>query len=199
MLYGRSHLWLLAFTIAFVIILNPTPALAHVKWFCSFDVAGAPVGLENVLCQSFEQLVLLSVAMLMLGCMVEGTPLGLALLRSLDAATSPLRRNIDLVVRIVASGFFLSLSLMAELGMKNVLLTPELVTDLPFIPWLQFAIAMAVLSRRTSALAAIGIVALFAIAVGNYGVFHLMDYPIFLGLAAYLACIGLQRPAALVP
>jgi hypothetical protein len=43
------------------------------------------------------------------------------------------------------------------------------------------------ISRRTMPLSALGIVVLFAIAVSQYGVFHLADYPIFLGVAAYLA------------
>ena len=34
---------------------------------------------------------------------------------------------------------------------------------------------------------------LFGAALWNYGFFHLMDYPIFLGVAAYLALTGLQR------
>ena len=36
-------------------------ASAHVKWFCAFDVAGQPRGLENVLCPDFEFLVGLSI------------------------------------------------------------------------------------------------------------------------------------------
>ncbi len=43
------------------------------------------------------------------------------------------------------------------------------------------------------ALVGLGIVILFAMAVREYGAFHLMDYPIFLGVAAYLALTGLQR------
>ena len=35
-------------------------ASAHVKWFCAFDVAGQPRGLENVLCPDFELLAGLS-------------------------------------------------------------------------------------------------------------------------------------------
>ena len=27
---------------------------AHVKWFCAYNVAGQPDGLENVLCLDFE-------------------------------------------------------------------------------------------------------------------------------------------------
>jgi len=36
--------------------------------------------------------------------------------------------------------------------------------------------------------------------VSQYGMFHLMDYPVFLGLAAYLACTGLRhQPFGLRP
>jgi hypothetical protein len=42
-------------------------------------------------------------------------------------------------------------------------------------------------------LSGLGIVLLFVLAVRDYGVFHLADYPVFLGLAAYLALAGLQR------
>ena len=44
-------------------------ASAHVKWFCAFDVAGQPRGLENVLCPDFELLFGLSVLALMAGCL----------------------------------------------------------------------------------------------------------------------------------
>ena len=74
----------------------------------------------------------------------------------------------------------------------HVLLTPELTTDLAFVPWLQLAMAGCMLSRRTMPLASLGIVVLFGIAVRQYGAFHLMDYPVFLGLPAYFACVGLQ-------
>jgi hypothetical protein len=41
-------------------------------------------------------------------------------------------------------------------------------------------------------LSAFGIVALFDVGVWHYGPFHLADYPIFLGVAAYLALVGAQ-------
>jgi hypothetical protein len=58
---------------------------------------------------------------------------------------------------------------------------------------LQLAIAAGMLSRRTLPLSALGIGLLFGTAAWTYGLFHLMDYPIFLGVAAYLALTGLQR------
>jgi hypothetical protein len=47
--------------------------------------------------------------------------------------------------------------------------------------------------RRTLPITGVGIVGLFAFAVHQYGIFHLMDYPIFLGIAAYFILVGLQR------
>ena len=58
---------------------------------------------------------------------------------------------------------------------------------------IQLGIAAGMLSRRTMPLSAVGIAVIFAVAVWEYGVFHLADYPIFLGVAAYLALTGLQR------
>ena len=37
-------------------------ASAHVKWFCAYNVAGQPDGLENVLCPDFEFLTGLSIS-----------------------------------------------------------------------------------------------------------------------------------------
>ena len=42
-------------------------------------------------------------------------------------------------------------------------------------------------------ISALGIVILFGMAIHDYGIFHLADYPIFLGIAAYLALTGLQK------
>lgn len=153
----------------------PTPANAHVKWFCAFDVAGAPVGLESVLCADFEQLVALSFCLLVIGCIIEGTRLGAALLRSLDSVTGLVRTHTELIVRTVAGGFFLTVG-----TTMNVFLTPELATVTPFVPWLQISMAAAMLSRRTLPLASLGIVLLFGLSVTQYGAFHLLDYPVFL-------------------
>src|SRR5262249_6544683 len=45
----------------------------------------------------------------------------------------------------------------------------------------------------TMPLSALGIAVVFATAVWNYGLFHLADYPIFLGVAGYLALTGLRK------
>ena len=163
-------------------------AEAHVKWFCAYDVAGQPRGLENVLCLDFELLLGTAVLWLFTGCLVEPTALGDATIRALDRITNPLRERTEEMIRAVCGFFFISIW-----AVGGILLTPELKTTSPLVGVLQLAIAAGMLWRRTLPLSAAGMAVLFGIAVYNYGAFHLADYPIFLGVAAYLALVGLQK------
>lgn len=188
----RTFKWLLrpsaaAIALSLFVALTQT-ASAHVKWFCAYNILGQPRGLENVLCPDFEGLSMLAVGFLLTGCLIERTTLGDALLRALNRVTRWLRDNTELLIR-AGCGFFL----VAVWTIGGILLTPELKTQSPFIPWFQLALAAGLLWRRTMPLTAIGIAILFGIAVKNYSLFHLADYPIFLGVAIYLALTGLQR------
>src|SRR5258707_622991 len=107
-------------------------ASAHVKWFCAFDVAGQPRGLENILCPNFEVLIGLAIFTLIAGCILEQPSLGEPMLRALDRVTSWLKGHTELLFRVVCACFFLALW-----AMGGVLLTPELKTASPFVPWLQ--------------------------------------------------------------
>ena len=180
-----------AASIPLAIIVNATlsgSANAHVKWFCAFNVGGQPRGLENVLCPDFEVLAGLTVLALMAGCLIETTPLGAAMLRSIDRTTAFVRDNTEMMFRAGTAFFFVAIW-----GFGGILLTPELKSDAAVVGAIQLGIAAGMLSRRTMPLSAAGIFALFAIGVWNYGVFHLADYPVFLGVAVYLALTGLQR------
>jgi hypothetical protein len=163
------------------------PASAHVKWFCAYNVAGQPEGLENVLCPNFEFLTGLSILALTTGAVLEGTLVGSAILRVADRLTAFLRDNIETVFRASVAFFFISIW-----GVGGILLTPELKTSSGLVAAIQLGIAAGMLSRRTMPLSALGISMLYAIAVWKYGFFHLADYPVFLGVAAYLALTGLQ-------
>lgn len=163
-------------------------ASAHVKWFCAFNVAGQPRGLENVLCPDFEFLAGLSLLILIAGCLIEGTPAGAAILRAMDRVTALLRDNTELMFRAACGFFFVSIW-----AIGGILLTPELSTNSTAVGAIQLGIAAGMLSRRTMPLSALGIATLYAIAVWQNGIFHLADYPVFLGVAAYLAMVGLER------
>jgi hypothetical protein len=168
-------------------VLCVATASAHVKWFCAYDVAGQPEGLENVLCPDFEFLIGLSVLALMTGAVLEGSVLGAAVLRSLDRVTRLVRDNLETIFRAGCAFFFIAIW-----GAGGILLTPELKTNSALVGAIQLGIAAGMLSRRTMPLSAAGIFLLFGIGTWEYGVFHLADYPIFLGVAVYLALVGLQ-------
>jgi len=169
-------------------ILSPIAAQAHVKWFCAYDIAGQPEGLANVLCQDFEGLTGFAIIVLLIGCLIDRSSVGAALTRALDRVSAPVLANTELVVR--ASCGLLLVSLWS---LGGVILTPELTTTSTLVPWVQLAMAASLLWRQTLPLAALGLVGLFVDGAVNYGLFHLMDYPIFLGIAAYLALVGLGR------
>ncbi|MDP4004095.1 hypothetical protein [Methylobacterium sp. NEAU K] len=170
-----------------LVLVATSEAQAHVKWFCAYDVAGQPQGLEQVLCLNFEWLTALALVCLMFGCLAEGTPLGGALLNALDRVTTRVRTDTELLVRATLGFFLVSLW-----SLGGIILTPELKTDVTWIPWLQLALAACLIWRRTMPITGLGIVFLFSFATAQYGVFHLADYPIFLGVAAYLICQGLD-------
>ena len=86
-------------------------------------------GLEQVLCPDFEWLTGLALVCLMMGCLVEGTPLGTALLNALERVTTRIRTDIELLVRCTLGFFLVSLW---TLG--GIILTPELKTDASWIP-----------------------------------------------------------------
>lgn len=169
-------------------VIFATGASAHVKWFCTFDVAGQPRGLENILCSDFEELVGLAMLILTTACLMDRTWIGDALLRAHNRITSALQSDGEVLIRAICGFFFIALW-----ATEGTLLTPELKTASAAVPWLQLAVASGLIWRRTMPLSAVGIAVLFALAVHDYGLFHLADYPIFLGIAAYFTLVGLQR------
>lgn len=83
------------------------------------------------------------------------------------------------------------LTLVSLYDLGGIILTPELKTEAAWIPWLQLALAGCLIWRRTMPITGLGLVFLFSYATAQYGLFHLADYPVFLGVAVYLICQSL--------
>jgi hypothetical protein len=166
----------------------PNVAAAHVKWFCPFDVSETPKNLDWALDRTFICLILVAASVFTVASLIENTILGRALLWSIDRVTAGERRSTEILMRAVYAAFFVALWTVG-----GIILTPELLTPNAWISWLQLAIAACFTWRETLIYAAAGIVFLYGYALAHYGLFHLMDYPIFLGSAAYFAMVGLER------
>jgi hypothetical protein len=181
----------LAVVIPVVLMVNAifvVTASAHVKWFAHYDVAQQPIALHYVFVPQFDYLALLSIVALLVGALLERTPVGESMLRALDRVTSVLERNTELMFRAGCAFFFIAIW-----GAGNIILTPELHSQSIVIGAIQLVIALGMLWRSTMPLSGLGIAVLYAIGVWKYGIFHMADYPIFLGIAAYISLTGLKR------
>lgn len=171
-----------------VVALWAEPAMAHVKWFAPYDVPTQPRVLSDLLNYDFWQPVSLAVLALVVTCYLERTAVGRAMLAAFDRIGGLIFPRIDDLYRAGTGAFFVALGVMG-----TIILTPELKTAVPAIRWFDIAVAIGMFWRPTMVLSALGIVAFYAYGVAEYGIFHMLDYPIFLGLAAYLGLSGLRR------
>lgn len=161
--------------------LAPSVAQAHVKWFAPYDVAADPTPLPDVFSPTFLLLLAGSIVLIMLiglGDRVIAETFRGDPLERLFAALKP---QLPDVIRIMLGAFLLSLWLKG-----GIILTPEITTTNETIAWFQLLLAMSTTSWRTSWIAGLGLLVLYGIAIANYGLFHLLDYPLFPGIAAYV-------------
>lgn len=158
--------------------LVPGRAWAHVKWFAPYDVTEPPAPIEGMLAMHFL-LVLAGFALLVSG----GCLLDRLVLRSGRSSRRPGQGEEaeEKLLRAGTGAFFVAL-----FTMGGTILTPELRTEADWPVWLQLGIAASMLSVRSCVFGAAGILVLYSYGVARYGVFHLADYPVFLGIAAYL-------------
>jgi hypothetical protein len=168
--------------------LSPAPAWAHVKWFAPYDVAEPPLSLSGVLSRNFLLVVAGFTLLLFAGFLLDR----LAARSGRGAAgTRRCEHSEEKLLRAATGAFF-----MALFATGGVILTPELKTGAEWPVWLQLGIAASMLSARSCVVGAAGILVLYGYAVARYGVFHLADYPMFLGFAAYMALTSI-RPGRL--
>ncbi len=159
-----------------------TEASAHVKWFVTCNPADEPLPLQAVFTPTFWLFAALFVTVLYVGCAIEETKLGASLSRLLDRWTEPLHRRTDSLLRAVAA---VSFTLLWADG--GVILTPELKGSSTWLSAIQVLIPIYLIARATLPAAAAGLVVLYSYGAAAYGLFHMLDYPVFLGIAAYFA------------
>jgi hypothetical protein len=157
-----------------------TVADAHVKWFVTCNVSDEPLPLPAVFTPAFWLLSALFVTLFSLACAAAQTAFGAILARRLDRWSEPLHRRADEFLRAAAAIAFALL--WADGG---VILTPELKASGMWLSAIQALIPIYLFGRATLPAAGAGILVLYGYAVAAYGAFHMLDYPVYLGLAAY--------------
>ncbi len=171
---------------AFASVFFSSAVFAHVKWFADTDAAETPRPIGEVLTQpAFVQLFLLSVVCIYSFFVIDRWALRKGVLATLDKHMKSFDDFSIHVMRICGAVFFLSLAAWYWLHGSGFYITPELKTSEPWVPWLHFAMGLFVLSRRTAFITGLGIILLYALSIEHYGIYHLIDYMIFLGIGYF--------------
>jgi hypothetical protein len=170
-------------------------AEAHVKWFCgAVDVTAPPLGLLDVLSPTLLVVGIGSLSLVAAGSLVDSVierrwP-GALLWRSQHPEIVE-----ELLVRIGMALFLVMLWFNAGVApwgtpRDRAILTPELLDNASWLGWLQLATAAMLLFRPIIPIAALGLLTVYGVGIARYGLFHMIDYAFFAGLAAYLALSG---------
>lgn len=176
-----------------LLLVAPGSAGAHVKWFsrdadCSMQpltplqVLGTPGFLSLA---GFCFLVMMGVSRLDAGLSNSRV---YSLAGRVDAMVSG---QVVACFRYALAAFFCTSII--HFGNEPVFLTPELHARSGWVAPLQAGIAMALMQRGSAWLGSLGIAVLYAFAMAAYGWFHLLDYPVFLGAAAFIAIDSLWQ------
>jgi hypothetical protein len=158
------------------------PASAHVKWFVTCDASDDPLPLQAVFTGTFWLFSALFLALFYFACVIEDTRAGIYISGVLDRWTASLRQRADALLRAAVA---VSFALLWADG--SIILTPELRDNHAWLSTMQVLVALYLAARATLLAAAAAILVLYGYGVATYGLFHMLDYPLFLGLAAYFA------------
>jgi hypothetical protein len=160
------------------------PAHAHVKWFSAYDLNQPPLPVGDVLTGQFVYFFLASVLLIYAYFWFDRYVFRKRILEDVLRRYTVSEPVAFMIMRTAALVFFAAIS---GYGMSGdaFFLTPELKTDQRWVPWVQLGIALCALHRRTAPLIGLGIAVLFVAAAHQYGIFHLLDYLILIGVAYF--------------
>lgn len=160
---------------------------AHVKWFFDYDVAKPPTPIGEVIDGTFVKMFIVSVVACYLFFLADRYIYEEGILAEFDKKLKLFDNAANAIMRAAAGIFFLCLFGWWALGYgDSFFLTPELKTHSNVIPWIHLVMALAVISKRTSFITGLGVFFMYFAAAFHYGLFHMLDYMIFLGIAFYL-------------
>ena len=169
------------------------PAQAHVKWFADCDVTKPPLPIGQVLTGIFIKFFLISIFAIYGFFLADRFIYKKGYWSALDQRLRCFDTLSIRIMRISAAVFFISLALWRLKFGQSFYLTPELKTESVWVPWLQLVLGLCALSRYTMPVTGAGIFVLYAAALRPYGVYHMLDYPIFLGIGYFFLVTNVGR------
>jgi hypothetical protein len=157
-------------------------ATAHVKWFVNCNLTDDPLPAAAVFTGTFFLFFAIFLVLFYIACKFERTALGTNLSQFIDHITATLHRRSDDLLRSVAAVSFVLIWADGRL-----ILTPELKASSLWLSAIQLLVPIYMFWRATLAAAGAGIIVLYGYGIATYGLFHMLDYPVFVGLGAFFA------------
>ena len=182
-------------TCALITGLLPGLAAAHVKWFVDYNLAEPPRPVFGVLFGHYFMAFFALVIPLMFVIAIVDRALmrrQSSLQRAAEELTERTAQYFPLILRGGVAIFFTAAFVYGCLG-ESMILTPELHTHAGWVCWLQLVLAILALFSLTAFATGLGIFVLYGYAISQYGLFHMLDYPIFLGVASFLILESLYK------
>ncbi|WP_284948165.1 hypothetical protein [Acidisoma cladoniae] len=189
-MHRKPHFAFILFLLFPALVIFPNHANAHVKWFCgALDLRVPPLPLHTVLSAAFFGRGVTFLALVSAGSLLDA--IVLRQWPRLPGHSAQLEIIEELVIRLGVGGYALSLwSSMAVVPWAKTgdgaILTPDLFDRDALVSIVQLSVVAMLILRRTCPLAGLGLIVLYCIGVSRYGLFHMVDYVFFLGLANYL-------------
>ena len=162
------------------VLLTPVTATAHVKWFVNCNPADDPLPAADVFTKTFFLFFSIFLVLLYVGSKLEQTVLGASISQLLDRVTATLHHRADDLLRSVAA---ISFALLWADG--RLILTPELKASSVWLSAIQLLVPLYMFWRATLPAAGVGIIVLYGHGIATYGLFHMLDYPVFIGLGVF--------------
>lgn len=173
------------FVVSVLLLGTFTSVFAHVKWFAPYDLKTPPLSLDNVVTPQFLYLYIVSILFIYAFFWLDRFLFRINFMSGFAQKVSLTKEQSLRIIRYACSIFFTGLFIYGIQG--NVfLLTPELKTSSSFIPWLQLTLAATALFSATAPLTGLGMIILYAFGIMYYGIHHMLDYMIFVGIAIFL-------------
>ena len=173
----------------FLLIL-PETSFSHIKWFVEFDVSDTPKSLLYWFNQRYIiSLFILSIWGIVIACLIDS--FWCRHYGKFSAISKLFIHYDDVGLNIVRIGMGLFFVILWIMG--GVILTPDLVSESRFIPYLHLIIAASLLLKPTLSIAGVGILFLYGYAIYTYGLFHLLDYLTFVGIGLFLILSSVKQ------
>lgn len=169
-----------SFFILFLVSLFPIESFAHVKWFSNYSFQNPPLDLSDLDHVAFWGLLVLSVVSFPLLVGFDEWFSRKEISKKMNHFFDQFSQQSTLILR-VSVGATLLLA-----WQSDSMVAPEITVSSSIWGWFQFALVLALLTRKTTPLCGLGMIVLYALAMNSYGVFHLLDYVVYLGVAYYL-------------